>query len=66
MLRLVEFDQQDMARKTQVSEDEQAVEREQLLLAPTEGQTTERHGKAIALLVDHTYSIPVSWGVSKS
>jgi hypothetical protein len=60
VLDLVEFDQEQIADSPVIPSADQADHEQELLLAPTEGHTTERHGKSIALLVEHTYSIPVS------
>jgi hypothetical protein len=60
VLLLVDFDRESIANDGVQSLVDADHEKEELALAATDGHTTARHGKAIALLVEHTHSIPVS------
>lgn len=59
VLLLVDFDRESMANDGLQLLVDADHEKEELALAAAEGHTTARHGKAIALLVEHTHSIPV-------
>jgi hypothetical protein len=59
VLLLVDFDRENIVDNGDHPIVDREHEKEEMALASTEGHTTARHGQAIALLVEHTYSIPV-------